>query len=208
MVRVLALYSRDTRLSMCLGLLLMLEAVFKLAMMIYLDILQHIAIGGLAQNVTACGEDSGSPWQLGVVDWMIPMAYGTILMILALYKAAEYWKMSAGFKGFVLVKVLIRDQALYFMLVIASCMLNILEFRLIISSAFVSNVLSSLGHPALLTTLGSRMLFNLKEAGERGQNEGTNYRTPTSTISDMDFAEPACPQRDSETGTHGDDRQA
>ena len=47
---------------------------------------------------------------------IIPMAYEGILMVLALYKAAEYWKMSAGLKGFTLVKVLIRDQALYFVL--------------------------------------------------------------------------------------------
>ena len=44
------------------------------------------------------------------------MAYGTILMVLAIYKAAGYWKFSVGFKGFALVKILIRDQALYFML--------------------------------------------------------------------------------------------
>ena len=44
------------------------------------------------------------------------MVYGGILMMLALYKAAEYWKISAGFKGLTLVKILIRDQALYFML--------------------------------------------------------------------------------------------
>lgn len=37
-------------------------------------------------------------------------------MFLALYKAAEFWRMSAGFKGFNLVKVLIKDQAIYFML--------------------------------------------------------------------------------------------
>ena len=42
------------------------------------------------------------------------MAHGVILIILALYKAAEYWKVSAGFKGFTLVKVLIQDQAVYF----------------------------------------------------------------------------------------------
>ena len=44
------------------------------------------------------------------------MVFGTVLMVLAVHKAAEYWKMSAGFKGFTLVKVLLRDQVLYFML--------------------------------------------------------------------------------------------
>lgn len=44
------------------------------------------------------------------------MVYGAILMVLALFKAAEYWRISSGFKGSVLVKILIRDQVLYFML--------------------------------------------------------------------------------------------
>lgn len=44
------------------------------------------------------------------------MVYGIILMALALFKAAEFWRMSAGFKGFNLVKVLIEDQAIYFVL--------------------------------------------------------------------------------------------
>ena len=44
----------------------------------------------------------------------IPLAYGLILFGFALYKAAEYWKLSSGFKGFHLIGVLIRDQVIYF----------------------------------------------------------------------------------------------
>ena len=44
----------------------------------------------------------------------IPMVFGVLLMILAIYKAAEYWNMSSGFEGFELVKVLISDQIVYF----------------------------------------------------------------------------------------------
>ena len=47
---------------------------------------------------------------------IVPMTYGAILMVLALYKAAEYWRISGGFKGFKLVRILIRDQAIYFIL--------------------------------------------------------------------------------------------
>ena len=47
---------------------------------------------------------------------IIPLAYAILLLILAIYKGAEYWRMSAGLKGFMLVKVVIRDQILYFML--------------------------------------------------------------------------------------------
>lgn len=46
----------------------------------------------------------------------IPIVYGVIIMALALYKSAEYWRMSSGFKRFILVKVLIVDQVIYFAL--------------------------------------------------------------------------------------------
>ena len=44
----------------------------------------------------------------------IPLAFGTLLMTLAIYKAAEYWRLSSGFKGFLLVRVIIQDQILYY----------------------------------------------------------------------------------------------
>lgn len=59
----------------------------------------------------------------------------------------------------------------------------------------MANVLASIGNPALLAILGSRMLFNLKEAAELGVNEGTNVRVTSRTISSMGFAEPEIPQR-------------
>lgn len=43
------------------------------------------------------------------------MIYNTLLLVLALYKAAVMWKENSGFGGMVLVKVLIRDQAIYFL---------------------------------------------------------------------------------------------
>lgn len=44
------------------------------------------------------------------------MVYSVTLMALAIYKAAEFWRLSSGFKGFNLVKVIIVDQAIYFVL--------------------------------------------------------------------------------------------
>ena len=57
----------------------------------------------------------------------IPLAYGVILLVLALYKAADYWETSAGFKGFKLVRVLIQDQIIYFLLWV------VLLFRVLVS---------------------------------------------------------------------------
>ena len=43
----------------------------------------------------------------------IPLAYGALLLVLALSKAREHWKLN-GFSGSRLVLVLIRDQAFYY----------------------------------------------------------------------------------------------
>lgn len=44
----------------------------------------------------------------------IPMAYGLFLLLLALYKSATIWKENSGLNHLGLVKVLVRDQAIYF----------------------------------------------------------------------------------------------
>ncbi|EJD00596.1 uncharacterized protein FOMMEDRAFT_159344 [Fomitiporia mediterranea MF3/22] len=61
------------------------------------------------------------------------------------------------------------------------------QIRIIISSPFVANLLTAAGNPTLLCVLGSHLLINLKEAGEMGVNEGTNYRSRT--VSNISFAE-------------------
>ena len=69
--------------------------------------------------------------------------------------------------------------------------LNIIEFEVNVTNFFVANILDSLGRPSVLCLLGSRMLFNLKDAGERGVNEGTNYKlgnTKEETVSSIRFA--------------------
>lgn len=43
------------------------------------------------------------------------MLHGALLTTFALYKAAKLWREHAGLKGLELIKVLVRDQALYFL---------------------------------------------------------------------------------------------
>ena len=49
------------------------------------------------------------------------------------------------------------------------------------------------GSPALLSVLGSTLLTNLKEAGELGLNEGTNYRPSVNSVSNIEFCEGRVP---------------
>ncbi|EJC99034.1 uncharacterized protein FOMMEDRAFT_170790 [Fomitiporia mediterranea MF3/22] len=196
MLRVLALYSQDRYLrllSIFLKALLALEAAFKMALLVYLTLEGEVAVAGLPwEGATVCGQLGSGPWQWGMINWILPMVYSVLLMALALYKATEFWKMQAGFKGFKLVKVLIQDQAIYFLLVVACVTMNVIEYKIYLANNFWASVLINLGSASWLSVLGSRLLFNLKEAGENGLNEGMSYRMKPLSLgemSDIQFAE-------------------
>ena len=65
----------------------------------------------------------------------------------------------------------------------------IVENFTLASNALFAYILDMLGNPALLSVLGARLLFNMKEAGDKGLNEGTSCGSK-STISDIDFGAP------------------
>ncbi|OCB83929.1 hypothetical protein A7U60_g9138 [Sanghuangporus baumii] len=186
LIRVLALFHQDKRLSIILKTLLSLEACTGIGILIYDTLFEGVIIGSLAEGMTICGQ-SRFFRTLGTVSWVVPMAYGTILLVLALYKAAEYWKLSSGFKGFHLVRVLIQDQVMYYGFVIFCSACQIVENSVQGINPFLANVLAVAGSPTLLCILGGQLLINLKEAGERGANGGTNYSL--SSVSDIDFGE-------------------
>ena len=57
------------------------------------------------------------------------------------------------------------------------------------SNALFGYVMDGLANPSLLSILGARLLFNMKEAGAKGLNEGTSCGSK-STISDINFGAP------------------
>ncbi|THH05848.1 hypothetical protein EW145_g4505 [Phellinidium pouzarii] len=183
-MRVVALYSGNRKLARCLVLLFVLEAASKLGIIIHSILYEQVIVGGLAKGATICG---GYPPVLAWVplSWGISLGYGIILMVLALYKAAVLWKESAGFSGLGLVKVLIQDQAIYFLVVIF-CTIPRMMVNAIGLRTLLSNIMDAAGSPTLLCILGSRLLIHMKEAGERGVNKGTSYRMRT--MSDIAFS--------------------
>ncbi|KAH8109719.1 hypothetical protein DFH11DRAFT_513647 [Phellopilus nigrolimitatus] len=176
----------NKRLAACLRTLFGLEAAFTLGVIIYDTIYEEIIVKELAKGVTSCGTNRGPPNVWDALSWAAPMVYAVILMVLSLYKAAEHWRETAGFSQFTLVKVLIQDQAIYFIMVIFCSVMQIVADQLYIPNALLAELLNVLGNPSLLCVLGSRLLVHLKEAGERGANGGTSYRMRT--MSNIEFS--------------------
>ncbi|KAH8111738.1 hypothetical protein DFH11DRAFT_1611591 [Phellopilus nigrolimitatus] len=159
---------------------------FTLGIFIYGKLREEIVVGRLADAVTICGVDGNLPNMWGAISWTVPMVWAITLMVLALCKAAEFWRISAGFKDFSLVKVLMQDQAVHFILVIFCSIINIISDQLQISNDFLAGIIGISGSPSFLCVVGSRLLVHLKEAGERGLNGGTSYRM--GTITSIEFS--------------------
>ena len=95
-----------------------------------------VVIVRLAANDTACGTNGTEVPFLYILDWsvphqhahklnyspdvrILPIAFGFLLLMLALFKAREFWKLN-GYSGSRLVVVLIKDQAFYYLLYASS----------------------------------------------------------------------------------------
>ncbi|KAH8108253.1 hypothetical protein DFH11DRAFT_1517166 [Phellopilus nigrolimitatus] len=180
LMRVLALYHQDKRLAVCLRTLFGLEAAFLLGIIIYDILYEEIVVGELAKGVTGSVINRKPPKVWGALSWLALLFLGNI------YKAAEHWRETAGFSQFTLVKVLIQDQAIYFIMVIFCSVMQIMADQLYISNILLAYLLNTLGSTSLLSVLGSHLLVHLKEAGERGANGGTSYRMPT--MSNIEFS--------------------
>lgn len=135
-----------------------------------------------------------------------PLMYDLILMTLSLYKAVQYWRESPGSTGIDLVKVLIQDQAMYFVLyarkhslhrsilthgqlhsLIVNTSAQILSE--VLQSSKLTGFLSVMGNPLMLCVLGSRLVVNMKEAGEKGENgENLGSSRSVGTVSDIHFS--------------------
>lgn len=148
--------------------------------------------------VTALGRGPHTSFRL------FPIAYEILLLILAIFKSSEHWKLN-GFHGSRLIFVLVRDQAMYFMMCATSrghalyelidasfSAICVVVFIIIgdkfeLDNSLIMRIIFSLGNPAFLSILGSRMFFNLKEAAEHGVNVGTNRSSYSQ--SDIQFDE-------------------
>ncbi|KAL5512053.1 hypothetical protein ACEPAH_5272 [Sanghuangporus vaninii] len=179
MIRVTALYSRVAKiLTAVLQILLAIEVVIMLWLCIHITLIEGLTTKTIAAGMTVCGE-SHNAQGFGITFWSIPMVYSTILFSLALYKAVGFWMINRSLESLTLVKVLIQDQIIYFILAIACNLLNVMEFKLRVSNGLLSALLDTLGSPAFLCILGSRMLFNLKEAAEKVSDDGTTLKSET-----------------------------
>ncbi|KAH8113215.1 hypothetical protein DFH11DRAFT_1545318 [Phellopilus nigrolimitatus] len=121
------------------------------------------------KNLTAClrilfGLEAA--FALGALIYTI-IYMEIVLMVLALWKAAQHWKESANFSKSNLLVVLIQDQAIYFTLVIFCGIIGILSYQFNVQNTLLAYFLAALGNPAF------------SEAGERQVNGETGYRMTT-----------------------------
>ncbi|KAL5530921.1 hypothetical protein ACEPAG_3797 [Sanghuangporus baumii] len=186
LMRVLALYSRGKTTTLCLRALFALEAIYTLALLVYVVVYEKVGVLHLSDGLSLCGGvgDNKVIPKTYAAAWVPPMVYDLILMSLSLYKAVQFWRESPGSTAVDLVKVVIQDQAMYFVLLIVNTSAQILSE--VLKSSTLTDFLGVLGNPLMLCVLGSRLVVNMKEAGEKGENGGSNGGI--ATVSDIQFS--------------------
>ncbi|PAV17199.1 hypothetical protein PNOK_0726300 [Pyrrhoderma noxium] len=194
-VRALVLWDNNRVLSILLKTLILCETIIKLTSCIKSDFKAIIVL--LYGNTTACfagfnGDEATI--NLGLADWSVQVVIGFILLSLALYKAIKDWKLTK-YKKTDLIHILIRDQIYYYIAITFCSILNLLGFHNFGSEYYLLPIiLSGIGCPTLFSLIGSRMIINLKEAGDsklKGEISNHWELNPRSTLSEPQFAAPA-----------------
>ncbi|KAL5498245.1 hypothetical protein ACEPAH_2385 [Sanghuangporus vaninii] len=187
-LRVRALYSFETRYrSVVLGLqtLYFINVSVGVGSLVASLLKTGAFIHVISENMRYCDYTSGSlQVSLRSIFWSAPLAYDSILLVLALYRAAHIRK-SLGYRGLKLVKVLIIDQGLYFVSVIVCSIANIVTnvgpLQNLPAFLFAFQVIGGAG---LLSLLGSRMLIRLKQVAGRTTEASFGL---SSDVSDPEF---------------------
>lgn len=195
MLRVLALWHNSKMLSTILHILIICEAVSKTALSFAANIVDEPQSFVLARGVALCGTldyQLKHALSLQLVDWVINASVGFVLLVLALYKAIDHWKLS-GIKKSSLINIMIEDQITYYILVLFCSAMNFANERVRSTELSVRNsIFSLIGNPGLLCLLGSRMFLNLKEVAEPcvvDESSNPNHSASAGTISNPRFAE-------------------
>ncbi|EJD02269.1 uncharacterized protein FOMMEDRAFT_157485 [Fomitiporia mediterranea MF3/22] len=164
-MRITALYGQKGKvLDVCLKALLFVESSAALGVLVYFTHMEDVHSAKIAEGMTICVLRIFPPRELAIA-WALPTLNGFLLLCLTLYKAAEYSRRSAGFRGFDIVRIIAQDQTIYFCCLIVISVLRIASFT--VKSHLVAIVLVSASNPASLCILGDQLLINLKEAGSR-----------------------------------------
>ncbi|KAI5116272.1 hypothetical protein M0805_002618 [Coniferiporia weirii] len=195
LIRVLALYERSQKLTMCLSSLLVVEAavmlwcLVRIQLDIGIDISIRTSFAGIG-NATECGISVDMPRLMFVLYWIPPTVFELVLLVLSVRKGAEFWRETAGLNGFKLIRVLIRDQVVYFALILACGVANVILIYVDEGVMTAGTIFTNATAPCIL---GSRILVNLREAAGRNVYASGRSRSGSESgaidLGDMRFAQ-------------------
>jgi len=181
-MRVIAIYGRHKIVSGCLCIFLIIESATMLFLLLRVE--ENLDFDRLiiTEQMDQCAASNFLPyWATGY--WIPPMIYQVILLGFVVVKA---WRISTGSRlrqSSRLLSVLIQDQVLYFSAVITSGSTSILAYW--VDNEGYRSIASGFSY-ALLSIIGSRLLFNLREVGKR-DDILNGIGGKLTTLSDMRF---------------------
>ncbi|KAI5120947.1 hypothetical protein M0805_001652 [Coniferiporia weirii] len=197
MMRVLALFSGNKKLAACLAALFVTEGAVMLGVLVRIETSVQDMVVIILPGRTGCASQGVFLQNWATAYWVPTLVFEVILTALALYKALCYRRECAALGGdgvsgsgsrTSLLTVLVRDQAIYFVLVIICGLASVSSYWIALGQ-YSSNV-SLFANAALPCVLGSRLLCNLKEEAARTSRGGASMSLGgrTTMVSEIRFS--------------------
>ncbi|KAL5514174.1 hypothetical protein ACEPAG_2262 [Sanghuangporus baumii] len=182
LMRVLALCPGDKKLARFLMALFAAESIASFGLLLHIEIIYHP--GNIhVLNRVYCGIRGHFDKQSATGYWILPLIFEIVLLGVAVHKSITYWGSFKELGRFKLASILLRDQIIYFIIVMA-CSVGSITVYWIDDSNFQA-VVSGFANASLPCVLGSHLLFNLKEAALKSPTDSTDLGTLT--VSDVRF---------------------
>ncbi|KAI5116371.1 hypothetical protein M0805_008684, partial [Coniferiporia weirii] len=186
LIRVIALYERSTKLTVCLSFLFVAEASVMLWCSARIQLSAGMTVVKIG-DTTECRIGTDVPQLMSVLYWIPPTVFELALLVLSVRKGAEFWRERAGLKGFSrLMHVLLRDQVVYFILVLACGVASVILTYVKVGVVGVGTSFKFTNATALCI-LGSRILINLKEAAVQNVYASVDQSGSGTVLSDVRF---------------------
>lgn len=197
-IRIIAIWDNNKLLSIILKSIIVCEAVAELTFVIRLLVIMKHQTFSLPSSGSSCGYELDRHVYANVVNltlvvWLILPITGFVLLVSALYKATEQWRIT-GLTRENLMTIIIKDQIIYYLVVLSCSIANMIGLKIAttgLSAGSYVLIQVAIGSPGLFCLVGSRMYMNLKEAGDTQLTEGrANRLFPETTLSSLEVAYP------------------
>ncbi|KDQ58717.1 hypothetical protein JAAARDRAFT_193248 [Jaapia argillacea MUCL 33604] len=169
--RIYAMYGQSRRVAYFLGTCFIVEVIIMATIMIFVNVRTTVVPETISEYVQ-CTLQNMPDFYFAM--WVPICAFESILFLFATWKGVSYLMTLGKWSGKSLMHVLVRDNILYFLLILLSCLANMVVL-LVFTAKWLE--IPSTFSTAIVCIIGSRLMFNMRAASYRPHYAGQGFES-------------------------------